>query len=126
MRRPATTRWPSSIRVPGQRGFHSSTTGARHKRPKPKRSVRKVNGGAYCSPIFVATYPEPHTATKYQARSAFIDRRAFYGALCRKSVAVQLGFCSAAMRASIGGGVGEKGARPDALRMAEALHLSGG
>src|SRR5258706_16142528 len=125
MRRPATTRWPSSIRVPGQRGFHSSTTGARHRRPKPKRSVRKVNGGAYCSPIFVATYPEPHTATKYHARSAFIGRRAFYGALCRKSVAVQLGFCSAAMRASIGGAGGEKRGPPRGARAAPALNRTG-
>src|SRR4051812_46801976 len=90
MRRPATTRWPSSIRVSGQRGFHSSTTGARHNRPKPKRSVRKVNGGAYCSPIFVATYPEPHTATKYHARSAFIG-----GADCRiLPMRPQVRFCT--------------------------------
>jgi len=31
------------------------TIGARHSRPKQKRSVRKVNGGAYCSPALVKT-----------------------------------------------------------------------
>src|SRR5919202_4548288 len=70
MRRPATATWPSSVRDCGQRGGQSATTGARHSSPNEKRSVRKVKGGAYCRPSFVATYPVPHTATKYQARSA--------------------------------------------------------
>src|SRR5262245_6749468 len=45
-------------------------TGTRQSSPKAKRRVRKVNGGAYCSPIFVAMKPEPQTVTKYQASSA--------------------------------------------------------
>jgi len=31
------------------------TMGSRTARPKKKRRLRKVNGGAYCSPSFVAT-----------------------------------------------------------------------
>jgi hypothetical protein len=35
--------------------------------PTAKRSVRNVNGGAYCKPTFVARKPDPQTTTKYQA-----------------------------------------------------------
>jgi len=55
MNRPTTARCAHPARVLGQRGFHSSTTGMRQSRPKPKRSVRKVNGGAYCNPALVKT-----------------------------------------------------------------------
>src|SRR5262245_14388163 len=47
-----------------------SSIGTRHASPNRKRSVRKVNGGAYCKPILVAMKPEPHTVTKYQASAA--------------------------------------------------------
>jgi hypothetical protein len=53
MSNPATARWPNSRRV-GHVVFQRKTTGKRHRRPKQKRSVRKVKGGAYCSPILVA------------------------------------------------------------------------
>ena len=35
--------------------------------PNANRSVRNVNGGAYCNPTLVARKPEPQTTTKYQA-----------------------------------------------------------
>src|SRR5262245_23694283 len=74
MSRPAIARCAHSTPRPGQRARHSSSTGARQISANRKRRLRKVNGAAYCSPALVATYPAPHTATKYQATRAFIER----------------------------------------------------
>src|SRR5688572_10002489 len=51
----ATARWANSLLLLGQAVRHSSTTGSRQSRPKMKRKLRNVNGGAYCSPALVAT-----------------------------------------------------------------------
>src|SRR6478672_9098673 len=91
MSRPAAARCVHSMRVAGHRGFENSTMGMRKARPKAKRRLRKVKGGAYCSPTLVATYPEPHTATKYQASSAFMR-----GVDCRiPRMRQQIRFCTA-------------------------------
>jgi hypothetical protein len=55
MSNPTTARCAQPAGVAGQRGFQSRMTGSRHSRPKAKRRVRKVNGGAYCRPALVKT-----------------------------------------------------------------------
>src|SRR4051794_1829208 len=90
MSRPATTTCPSSRDEPGQRGCVTSTIGTRHRMPKVKRSVRNVNGGACCRPIFVAMKPDPHTATKYHASTVstrLVERVCNYCVVARSAPA---------------------------------------
>ncbi|MCR5868721.1 hypothetical protein LRS14_26820 [Aquincola sp. J276] len=51
---PATPMCSHSARVAGQRGRVISTQGSRHSAARQKRSVRKVKGDAYCSPVLLA------------------------------------------------------------------------
>src|ERR1700704_1658396 len=102
IKRPATITCPNSLREAGHTGRTMSTISTMHAMPNRKRTVRKVNGGAYCMPILDARKPEPQMDTKYQARNESNQRRLAMAGITK--IRVYLAACCA-----IAAGAGQSG-----------------